>query len=357
MKAGNITQTVWKRSISRQLNCAEREDGFRLSPEESRSALYVGDSADAVWSTASAAGFSSETGEYALLKVVNDLAAGGAVPKGVSIQAMLPLDTEEDWLKEMTVKLAALCNRMKIDLTCVKAEVIPGFVRPMVFITGMGVAPRGRLLCAGNALPGQDIVLCGYIGLEGTLRILADSKGELEQRFVPSFIRQTESLKKNLDASDFIFAAAQMGILAMHQAGSGGIFAALWELAEASGIGLEIELPRLSIRQETVEICEYYNLNPYQLISGGCILMAAKDGDALVGTLQRMGARARKLGVATDKKDRVITSDEEKRYLERPAPDELVRWQEQRLAVHAKEAIDSKEPKGVNSDMPLGYDM
>ena len=87
----------------------------------------------------------------------------------------------------------------------------------------------------------------------------------------------------------------------------------------------------MSIRQETVEVCEYYHLNPYQMTSTGSFLMTAADGDALVKELEGVGARAVKLGVATDGKARVITSGEEQRYLDRPAPDELMLWWERAL--------------------------
>lgn len=49
-------------------------------------------------------------------------------------------------------------------------------------------------------------------------------------------------------------------------------------MAEASGIGLEVDLKSIPIRQETVELCEAFRLNPYLLISSGCMLMAAPDG-------------------------------------------------------------------------------
>ena len=56
--------------------------------------------------------------------------------------------------------------------------------------------------------------------------------------------------------------AVKSGVSAMHDVTEGGIYGALWELAEASGIGLVIDLKAIPIRQETVEICEYYRLNP-----------------------------------------------------------------------------------------------
>ena len=85
----------------------------------------------------------------------------------------------------------------------------------------------------------------------------------------------------------------------MHDVTEGGIFGALWEMAEASGVGLEIDLKKIPVRQETIEVCEFFGINPYQLISSGCMLMAAEDGNLLVRELEKAGIPATIIGKAT----------------------------------------------------------
>ena len=92
-------------------------------------------------------------------------------------------------------------------------------------------------------------------------------------------------------------------------------------------IGFEIAMGSISLKQETVEICEYYRLNPYQLTSAGSYLILTDEADQVIEVLEKAGARAVRLGVAKAQNARVITSKEEIRYLDRPAPDELARWQ------------------------------
>ena len=106
------------------------------------------------------------------------------------------------------------------------------------------------------------------------------------------------------------------GVRAMHDVTTGGIFGALWELAEASGVGLEIELKKIPIRQETVEICEYFDLNPYQLGSTGSLLLAAPDGNRLVWDLKQQGIPAVVIGKATAYTDWVVINEDERRFLE-----------------------------------------
>ena len=96
-------------------------------------------------------------------------------------------------------------------------------------------------------------------------------------------------------------------------------------MAEASGVGLEIDLKKIPVRQETIEICEFFGLNPYELISGGSMLMAAEDGNQLVHELKKAGIPAAVIGKAMAGNDRVLRNEEERRFLEPPKPDELYR--------------------------------
>ena len=66
---------------------------------------------------------------------------------------------------------------------------------------------------------------------------------------------------------------------------------------------------------------------PHQLTSAGSYLILTDEADQVIEVLEKAGARAVRLGVAKAQNARVITSKEEIRYLDRPAPDELARWQ------------------------------
>ena len=182
--------------------------------------------------------------------------------------------------------------------------------------------------------PGQEILLCGCTGLEGTLRILDEAEDELRSRFVPSFLAGAKAAGSELVLPQTLAGALALRspggerlVTAAHQIGSGGILAALWDLAEAAQIGLEVDLSLMTLRQETVEICEFFQLNPYQMTSAGSFLLAADHAEEVIAVLEGAGARAGRLGVAKAQNARVITSGEEVRYLDRPAPDELMRWQ------------------------------
>ncbi len=117
--------------------------------------------------------------------------------------------------------------------------------------------------------------------------------------------------------------AGRYGATAMHNVSEGGIFGALWEMMDGAGTGMVIDLKSIPIRQETVEICEFFDLNPYQLLSGGALLITADKGQELVKELQKEGIPATIIGKTTAGKDRVIRNEEEERFLDLPKMDEI----------------------------------
>ncbi len=89
-------------------------------------------------------------------------------------------------------------------------------------------------------------------------------------------------------------------------------------MAQEAGVGLEIDLRKIPVRQETIEICEFFGENPYELASGGCLLMTAESGTKLAAALLREGIPAAVIGRTTRGKERVVYNQGRKRYLDKP---------------------------------------
>ena len=184
-------------------------------------------------------------------------------------------------------------------------------------------AAAGAPVATGTAKPDGDIVVTKWIALEGTSIAAKEREEQLRRRFPAYLVEAAKGFDKYLSIIPEAAVAGKSGVWAMTDVTEGGIFGALWEMAESSGVGLEIDLKKLPIRQETVEICNLLDLNPYELISGGCLLIAAENGADLVRRLEEENIPATVVGRTTGGKDRIIRNGEEKRFLEPAKPDEL----------------------------------
>ncbi len=239
MKVGNVSQTVLKRSVLKQLHTKRKEILTDLSVEEMCTAVQIRDTEDVVFASATVSGNSKNIGVYAIMRAVLDLETRGASAIGVSVQVILPtyayesrlkevsgnsknigvyaimravLDLEtrgasaigvsvqvilptyayESRLKEMFRCMEERCASWGIAITCAKAETSPAVSQSVVSVTAAGSVEKGQLRTLAQAEPNQEIVLCGSIAAEGVLRIFDEKREELSKRFVPAFMRQIQ---------------------------------------------------------------------------------------------------------------------------------------------------------------------
>lgn len=94
-------------------------------------------------------------------------------------------------------------------------------------------------------------------------------------------------------------------------------------MGEIAGVGLKIYGRDIPVRQETVEICNFFDVNPYQMQSEGSSLLLAQSGYRLKKSLQERGISSEIIGFTTENNDRIVINGEEKRYLEKHYEDAL----------------------------------
>lgn len=323
MKVGKVPENVLKRSVIKQLHY--RRDEVIVGPEigEDCAALALEPDEMVVMSTDPITGTTKDIGKLAIQITANDLASAGAEPIGVLLTILLPDGTREIALKRIMEQMELACRDAKMQILGGHTEVTKVVNQPVVSVTGVAKAKKGQLVTTAGARPGMDIVVTKWIGLEGTTILSKEKEAELKEHFPEAFVDTAISFEQYLSVIPEAAVAVKSGVGAMHDVTEGGIFGALWEMAEASDVGLEIDLKKIPIRQETIEVCEYFDVNPYGLISSGSMLMAAEDGEKLVDRLARAGIPASVVGKAVAGNDRVILRDGERRFLEPPKTDEL----------------------------------
>ncbi len=323
MKTGKVPESVLKRSVLRQIHTRREEVLLGAGVGEDCAALKLAEDEIFVISTDPITGTSTDIGNLAIHITMNDLASAGAEPVGVLLTILLPEGSEESDLKEIMKQIEEACAQGRVQIIGGHTEVTRAVNQPLVNVCGVGKAKEGKLVSTAGAKPGDDILVSKWIGLEGTSIIAKEKEQELAGRYPMQLIRKAREFDRYLSVLPEAAIAVRLGVSAMHDVTEGGIFGALWELAESSGIGLEIDWKKIPVKQETIEVCEFFGINPYELISSGCMLMAAPDGNALVRELEKEGIHAVIIGKATDGNDRVLLNEEERRFLEPPKTDEL----------------------------------
>lgn len=327
MKAGKVSENVLKRSIFKKIDSRRSEvlTENGVGVDCAYFSLNEGEKCALATDTCTAAAVNP--GMFAVHGAVNNLAAAGAEPVAVQVSILLPVETEESELQGIMSDIEATAKALNIEVCGGHTEVTEAVAKPVISVTALGKA-HCDVDISKTARPGNDIVVTKWIGLEGTTILAREYEEELKTRFPAKMIFDAIQYDRLLSVVHEAAPAVKSGVTAMHDAGQGGIFGALWEMAEASHVGLEIDIKKIPVKQETIEICNFFDINPYGLLSGGALIMATDDGNRLVADLAKEGISAAVIGKCTDSNDRIIINGENVRFLEPSKTDEIFKLKE-----------------------------
>lgn len=316
MKTGKVSEPILKRSVLKYVkpNNEFLKRGVAVGAD---CALFYRNDKELATATASVSGEKgSLPASHAILRAVNNLAAGGATPFAVQLHIMLPERYREIALKRMMEAAALTAAELHVTISGGHTEVLPDIQTAIVSATALGYVENE--VADAPVLPGQEIVMTKWIGISETARLAREKEEELLTRYPQFFIKSAQNLEQYYSILPEAATAGKSGVSLMHDVAGGGIFGALWELGEKAGVGLQVHLKKIPIKQETVEICEFFGYNPYEMRSDGALLMVTSEGHSLVEALAKDGIFAEVIGTITDDNDKVILNEDERRYLEPP---------------------------------------
>lgn len=269
----------------------------------------------------------AETPYIAWVKAVNNFACSCGDISGVRVSYMLPDYVDEAKLKEYAGQFNALADSYGIQIIGGNTRVSSAYMRASFLVEVIGTISNDDAL-ALKAKPDYDIVMVGYTGVLGT-NFIVDEKGkELRERFAPSYLEGCRFSQENysiLPVVDEIKKSAKdTEVVYIHDVSYGGVYGALWQLGVALNLGVQVNHKSIPVKQETIELCNYFDINPYMLEGTGALIVVARDGKQLADTLSQSGIVSQVVGKLTQNKDRVVLiNDDEKRFLAPVKGDEI----------------------------------
>ena len=321
MKIGRISETVLKRSVLKHITFKSSYLKQGPAAGESSGRLAAGEHKDVIAAAVSVSGNVERTGKRAFYRLAYDMAAAGGRLAGMLITLYLPAGVGEDMIKAVMDELARLSAAHRVDILGGHTEVLGTLSEPVLSLSGTGFADKKTNVRSGSLEPGFDLVMTKWAGRSGAAELIGeDSRSGLRSRFTDDFLDRAAQGVQAMDSTAEAEIAVAHGVTALCSVGAKGVFGALWEMGEASGTGLRVDLKKISICQETIEICEYFNCNPYLIASDGVLLAGTPDGARLVERFAGTGVPAAVIGTVTEEQGRVVINGDETRFLTPPAP-------------------------------------
>jgi hydrogenase maturation factor len=227
-----------------------------------------------------------EIGFYAVSVNVNDVATAGGTPRWFLATVLLPGgDATPELARSIHHQLVEACRRHGVALVGGHTEVTHGLVQPVIAGALVGEVEKHRLVRNDGARPGDRVLLTRGVAVEGTSVLARELSGRLRKEGLPeTFLVACARLlhAPGIDVRDAAQAAQGAArVHAMHDPTEGGVATALWELAEASRVDLDVDSRSIPVLPETQRLCDHLALDPLGLIASGSLLVTVAAGDAV----------------------------------------------------------------------------
>jgi len=322
MRSGKLTNEELQRIILSQLGANRDDVVLGAGVGEDCAALRFGGDA-CVISTDPITAAGSGLGKLAVQVSLNDVAASGAEPLGMLLTVLAPPKATEAEIGEVVREAAREAAAMGLQIIGGHTEVTDAVRRMVLSSTVVGRARLDALVRTGGARAGDSLVMTKYAGIEGTAILACDAAERLRGALTVQELNEARTLADSMSVLSEGQIAARSGATAMHDATEGGILGAAWELAEASRLGLRLELSAIPIHPVTRKLCAALDIDPLRLISSGAMLIAHPDGEALCMALRGQGIAATVIGEFIEPPERVLLADRCASPLAPPDGDEI----------------------------------
>ena len=251
-------------------------------------------------------------GWYMVNVNANDIAVMGGEPKWLMATLLLPDGTNEARVSDIFAQIRAACAELGIALVGGHTEITAGLDKPIAVGAMLGEVGKSDAVLSAGVRPGDALILTKGIALEGASILAREAGGLLARGGVgEDVIRRAAGLLFDPGIGvvrDARILRRAVPVHAMHDPTEGGLSGALYELAAASGAGLEIDADAVPILPDCRTVCAALGLDALGLIASGALLasVAPEDAPKATAALRAEGIAAAAIGRATDQHAAVI---------------------------------------------------
>jgi hydrogenase expression/formation protein HypE len=235
-----------------------------------------------------------DIGKLAVCGAVNDLAVSGAVPRYLSLALIIEEGFSSAELEGVLKSISRAAAEAGVRIVTGDTKVVEKGKCDGLYVNTTAVGEVFRDLVADNITDGDVVIVTGTLGDHGTAVAIARDEFDIDASVV-SDCAPLNGLLTPLFTID--------GLRWMRDPTRGGAATVLAELADKTGLGIEISEERVPIKDDVKFISDMLGYDPLYLANEGkAIIITSKDSaDEIVDKLRThsLGKNAAVIGRVT----------------------------------------------------------
>ena len=250
-------------------------------------------------------------GWYTVHIGASDVAVMGVRPRYMTYTLLLPPETSDADLETIVDAIHEAALELGIAIVGGHTGRYPGLAAPLVGgVTVFAVADKDEYVTPRGARPGDDVILTKGPAIEAAGILATVREEHLLKIHPPELVERAKALTREMTVvKDALVAVEAGGVTSMHDATEGGVIGGLFEVANASGVGMVVDEATFIYPEEVKMVCEFFGIDPVAAIAEGALIITAKPGSSeeIIRRLHSAGIRASVVGTVTaDPGERVM---------------------------------------------------
>lgn len=235
-----------------------------------------------------------DIGKLSVCGTVNDLSMSGARPEFITLSLIIEEGFGVRDLKKIIASVKKTANEAGVQIVAGDTKVVERGSADKIFINtaGIGFVPKGVKIGSAAARPSDVVIINGPIGDHGVAILSQREDLGLDAKLISDCAPLNGLTARILKASNKIHV--------MRDLTRGGLATILNEIAQSSGLALELDEACILVRDTVKGVCQILGFDPLYIANEGKMVVIAPESEAdkIVNAMKKnkYGRRSRIIG-------------------------------------------------------------
>lgn len=254
---------------------------------------------------------------FAINILASDSVTSGLKPMMMAIDLNLPMLMTKKQLEIMWDTMHRECQKLGIAVVTGHTARYENCHYPMVGgATVIGIGELHEYVTPRMAGEGDKIIITKGPAIEATGIFGAMFPDLIKKELGENISRKAQGIFYKMSVVEDALTAVSIGVrdngvTALHDATECGIWGGLYEIAQASRLGVRIEKEKIVLEDSVLDVCNYFGIDPYSSISEGTLILSCRPhkAEAVVNVLSKKGIKSSVVGELTAPEKGMILVD------------------------------------------------
>ncbi len=226
------------------------------------------------------------SGWFAVHILASDAVTSGIRPRYITMDLNLPLSMTREAFDALWSVMHRECDKIGMAILSGHTGRYEGCEYPMIGgATVIGIGPKDRYVTPDMARPGDVVVITKGAAIEAAGLFAVTFPRRVAERYGEKAAREAEEIFWQMSVVEDALTAVEAGVredgvTAMHDATECGVWGGLFEVAQASGVGMTVDKDKIIVQDAVRNVCDLFGIDPYSSISEGTLILTCRPHKA-----------------------------------------------------------------------------